>query len=87
MPRTERAYTTHRSTALAKLRVRAKLNRAAAAEKLGIAEKSLGNIERGVARASDELLARMAEAYDVSAIAVRRAYVATRREFIVRETP
>lgn len=86
MPRTNRPYTTSRSSQLAELRVKAKLTRAAAAEFLEISTKGLGNIERGT-RASDELLELMADVYGVSLLAVRRAYLAGRREFIVREKP
>lgn len=87
MPRTNRPYTTSRSSALARLRVRAKLNRTDAAAQLEISEKGLGNIERGAAPASDELLARMVGVYGVTALAVRRAYVASRNDFLVREKP
>jgi transcriptional regulator with XRE-family HTH domain len=86
MPRTNRPYVTSRSSQLAELRVRAKLNRAAAAAALEISPASLNNIERGV-RASDELLHRMSKVYGVSPLAVARAYMAGRREFIVRERP
>ncbi len=86
MPRTNRPYLTGKSSPLAQLRVRAALNRAAAAAQLEISVPRLGNIEHGV-RASDELLERMAGVYGVSALAVRRAYNAGRREFLVREGP
>ncbi len=87
MPRTDRPYVTRRSSPLAELRVRAKLTRAAAAAMLGIAGSSLSNIERGAVLASDQVQERMAEVYGVSTVALRRAYVASRREFIVRERP
>ena len=87
MPRTDRPYTTRRSSPLAELRVRAKLTAAAAAERIGIAASSLGNIERGSVPASDQVQEKMAEAYGVSMVSLRRAYVASRREFIVREGP
>lgn len=86
MPRTDRAYLTSRSSPMAALRVRAGLTRAAAAERLGVSPARISNLEHGV-RASDELLAAMAEAYGVSLYAVRRAYLASRRDFIVREKP
>jgi len=86
MPRTDRPYVTKRSGPLAKLRVRAKLTTEAAAAALEISAGGLGNIERG-ARASDELLAKMAEVYSCSMLTVRRSYLEGRREFIVRETP
>jgi len=87
MPRTDRPYTTSRSGALARIRVRAKLNRTAAAARLGISPASLGNIERGGARASSKVLVLAAEVYGVSVYAVRRAYVADRNDFLVREKP
>lgn len=86
MPRTSKPYETHRSSPLAKLRVRAKLSRAVAADRIGISTARLGNIEHGV-RVSDALLGSMAEAYGVSLVSVRRAYLAGRRDFIVRERP
>jgi DNA-binding XRE family transcriptional regulator len=85
MPRTDKPYETGRSGELAKLRVRAGLQRASAARELDIADKSLANIESGRARASDELLEQMAEAYRVAMQTVRRAYRADRNEFIARE--
>lgn len=86
MPRTDRAYLTSRSSPLAALRVRAGLTRAAAADRLDISTARVSNVEHGV-RASEELIAEMAEAYGVSLYAVRRAYVASRRDFIMREKP
>jgi transcriptional regulator with XRE-family HTH domain len=86
MPRTNKPYVAKRSSALARLRIRAKLTLAKAAEQLGIAPGTLGNIEHGV-RASDELQAKIAEVYGVSLVAVRRAYLEGRRDFIVRERP
>lgn len=85
MPRTNRPYITKRSSPLAELRVKAKLTRAAAAKELGISADSLGNIERGVAAASDRVLEGMARAYGASELSVTRAYRASRRGFIARE--
>jgi len=85
MPRTNRPYVTSRSSELAKLRVRAKLARAAAADELGISDGSLANVERGVARASEDLLGSMARLYKVGARTVRNAYVQGRRALIARD--
>lgn len=87
MPRTNRPYITSRSSELAKLRARAKLTRAAAATELGISVGGLGNIERGWAKASDELLERMAGIYKVMDRTVRKTYLEGRRDFILRERP
>lgn len=87
MPRTDRPYTTSRSSELARLRTRAKLTRSAAAAALEISVGGLSNIELGWARASDELLERMSGIYGVGPQTVRRAYIVGRRDFIAREKP
>jgi len=86
MPRTTRPYVTVRSSPLARLRVRAKLTRTQAAAWLGTSPARVSNIEHGV-RVSDEFQATMAEVYRVSLVAIRRAYLEGRRDFIVRERP
>lgn len=83
-PRTDKPYETSRSSALAKLRIRAGLTSTAAALGLVIPVARLRNVEHG-ARASEELLQKMATLYGVSELSVTRAYRASRRGLIARE--
>ncbi|MEY2849635.1 MAG: helix-turn-helix protein [Actinomycetota bacterium] len=87
MPKTERAYTTKRSTPLAKLRVRHKKTRAQAADQLKVSVGYLGLLERGREKPSEDLLIEMEEVYGTTRTSVRRAAIATRRAFLIRETP
>jgi len=84
MPRTDKPYETSRSSPLAKLRIRAQLATGDAAALLGVSVARLRNVEHGV-RASEDLLEKMGQVYGVSVLAVKRAYLTSRRGLIARE--
>jgi transcriptional regulator with XRE-family HTH domain len=85
VPRTDRPYLLQSSGELASARVAAGLSQAGAARSLGIAAKSLSNIERGTVRASETLLGKMAVLYGVPVTRLQRFYRADRQSFLVRE--
>lgn len=84
MPRGRKPYALKQASALAQLRIDAGLTQATAAEKLELEVASLGNIERGTASASDDVLERMSKAYDASLPRVRKAHRLTRLRHIDR---
>ena len=65
--------------ALAKLRLDADLSASAAADRLGIGEDTLSEVECGTVQAPTTLLANMARLYDVSPLMVVKAHLADRR--------
>ena len=65
--------------ALAKLRLDADLSASAAADRLGIGEDTLSEVERGTVQAPTTLLANMARLYDASPHVVVKAHLADRR--------